>query len=82
MSLEEELIHTYKQDGVDEAIESGAVITREEHQRQMVERDIENSLRVVKALMKRGDSLEDSISVIPEDHREAVIKIFTEEPFN
>jgi hypothetical protein len=75
MTLEEEIIETYRMDGVEDAISSGAVVTREEYDRQM--RAFENqfyeyTVNLVRNLMKKGIPLEESLQEAPEQFRESI----------
>ena len=75
MTLLEEIIETYKEEGLEDAISSGAVVTREEHDRQM--RAFENqfyeyTVNLVRNLMKKGIPLEESLQEAPEQFRESI----------
>ena len=70
MTLEEEIIETYREEGVEDAISSGAVVTREEYDRRVYE----DSVHLVRILMKKGISLEESLQEAPEQFRESIRK--------
>ncbi len=72
MTLEEEIIETYRMDGVEDAISSGAVVTREEHDRDLEETRFNDAVHLVRVLMKKGFSLEESLQEAPEQFRESI----------
>ena len=68
MTLEEEIIETYREEGVENAISSGAVVTKEEYDRRVYE----DSVHLVRILMNKGFSLEESLQEAPEQFRESI----------
>jgi len=75
MTLLEEIIETYKEEGLEDAISSGAVVTREEYDRHVYE----VSVHLVRVLMKKGFSLEESLQEAPEQFRESIRKELQED---
>ncbi|MBE6524803.1 MAG: hypothetical protein E7Z65_08070 [Thermoplasmata archaeon] len=70
MTLLEEIIETYKEEGLEDAISSGAVVTREEHDRDLEKTRFNNAVHLVRILMNKGFSLEESLQEAPEQFRE------------
>ena len=68
MTLDEEVRATWMCEGVEEAIESGEVITKEDHEAGRVD----DATKTIKLLMDHGFSLEDSLEYISVDLRDSV----------
>lgn len=68
MTLLEDYIWTYKEEGVDEAISTGRVITKEDYQAGRVN----DAIRFVDFLVSQGLSLDKGLEAVNEDIREPV----------
>jgi len=74
MSLQEEIIETYREEGIEDAISSGAVVTREEYDRDLEKTRFNEAVHLVRILMNKGFSLEESLQEAPEQFRESIRK--------
>ena len=79
MSLQEEIIETYREEGIEDAISSGAVVTREEYDRDLEKTRFNEAVHLVRILMNKGFSLEESLQEAPEQFRESIRKELQED---
>ena len=79
MTLLEEIIETYKEEGLEDAISSGAVVTREEYDRDLEKTRFNEAVHLVRILMNKGFSLEESLQEAPEQFRESIRKELQED---
>jgi len=75
MTLLEEIIETYKEEGLEDAISSGAVVTREDLEKTR----FNEAVHLVRILMNKGFSLEESLQEAPEQFRESIRKELQED---
>ena len=74
MTLVDDLHENWKYEGVQEAIESGEVISKKDHEAGIRQSEIENAVRTVNLLKDNGFPLEKYLDSLSEDIREAVKK--------
>ena len=71
MTLVDDLHENWKYEGVQEAIESGSVVTKEDYEA-VRQSAIDNVVRIVKSMKDKGIPLEECLESVDEDIREAV----------
>ena len=72
MTLVDDLHENWKYEGVQEAIESGEVISKKDHEAGIRQSEIENAVRTVNLLKDNGFPLEKYLDSLNEDIRDAV----------
>ena len=72
MTLVDDLHENWKYEGVQEAIESGEVIPKEDYEAAIRRSTIGVIVRIVKSMKDKGIPLEDCLESVDEDIREAV----------
>ncbi len=72
MTLVDDLHENWKYEGVQEAIESGKVISKEDHEAAIRQSRIDDIVKIVKSMKDDGLTLEKCLEYVSEDIREAV----------
>ena len=72
MTLVDDLHENWKYEGVQEAIESGEVIPKEDYEAAIRQSRIDDIVKIVKSMKDDGLTLEKCLEYVSEDIREAV----------
>ncbi len=79
MNLEEGFHNSWKREGLQEALDSGIVVTKEEFIAANRQSRVDSAVDIVRLMMKSGFSLDECLEYVGEDLRDSVKELIIKE---